>query len=137
MVLSNRAPMFVGLVGLNHGLVGRRAEAVRIAEELDASRESEYVIPTARLMVQVGLRSRDGICEALQDCLDRRCAGSIVEGLVGPFLDEWMADPRVAELAHALHLAEAAWCSVDVPPRPRGTRQLGNNGMFCLGALGG
>jgi hypothetical protein len=106
MVLSKRAPMFVGLVGLNHGLAGRHAEAARLAGELEARRATEYVVPSARLMVQVGLRNRDGIREALQDCIDRRCAGSIVEGLVGPFLDDWMADPRVIELARALHLAE-------------------------------
>src|SRR5579862_8609299 len=95
MTLSNRAPMFVGMVGLNHGFAGRRDEALRIAEELETRRATEYVVPSALLMVQVGLRNHDKICEALQDCLYRRCAGSIVEGLVGPFLDEWMADPAV------------------------------------------
>jgi serine/threonine protein kinase/tetratricopeptide (TPR) repeat protein len=111
MLLSNRAHMFVGLVGLNHGMAGRRAEAIGLAEELEARSSTEYVAPTSLLMIRVGLRDREKICDALQACVDRSNAGSIVEGLVGPFLDEWASDPRFAGLARTLRL-------VDRPPTP-------------------
>jgi serine/threonine protein kinase/Tfp pilus assembly protein PilF len=106
MVLSNRAPIFVGLVGLTCGRAGRGAEAIALAEELETRSATEYVTPTALLMIRVGLRDRDKICDAMQACIDRGCAGSIVEGLVGPFLDEWASDARFVELARALHLAD-------------------------------
>jgi TolB-like protein/tetratricopeptide (TPR) repeat protein/predicted Ser/Thr protein kinase len=106
MVLSNRAPIFVGLLGLTYGRAGRRAEAMALVEELEKRSATEYVTPTALLMIQVGLRDREKVCDAMQACADLGCAGSIVEGLVGPFLDEWASDPRFAELARALRLAE-------------------------------
>src|SRR5262249_31540052 len=49
--LSNRAPIFLGLLGRACAAAGRRSEALDVLNELQARRSREYVLPVADLQI--------------------------------------------------------------------------------------
>jgi tetratricopeptide (TPR) repeat protein len=66
VALTDRAPVFVGLLGHACAVAGRRNEALKIGDELAARRAAaEYVTPTAEVLVWAALDDRDQCYRAL------------------------------------------------------------------------
>jgi hypothetical protein len=104
VLLSARAPVFVGLLGLGHAAAGHRSEALALLDELRSRSAREFVLPLAPLMIQVGLGDVDGIADGLAACLAQGYNGTSVEDVLGPHIDRLASMPRLANLFDRLGL---------------------------------
>ena len=102
--LSARAPFFVGMLGRGLALAGKTADALALLDELRTRGAHEYVPPTARAYIQLGLGHRDDFYTTLGECADQGFTGHGLEGVVGPYLDELAGDRRLDEIFRRLHL---------------------------------
>jgi hypothetical protein len=104
VLLSARAPVFVGLLGLGHAVAGRRAEATALLNELRSRSAREFVLPLAPLMIDVGLGNLDGIADGLTACLAQGYNGTSIEDVLGPHIDHLAGEPRMTDLFERLGL---------------------------------
>jgi TolB-like protein/tetratricopeptide (TPR) repeat protein len=102
--VGGRHPIFIGLLGYAYGVAGRRTDAVALADELERRRGSEYVIPSAFLLVWAGLDERDRLHAALVECLAEGVNGPAVRLWLSPYLPALNKEPRFAEAFSQLGL---------------------------------
>jgi len=114
VLISKRAPFFVAMLGFHLGMTGRRDEALRILEELDARREKEYVTPVATFLIHLGLGDREKMYQSLQACVEDQATPISAIGAV-PFLDDLASEPRFADIFRRLGIA----AMLPSPTRPR------------------
>lgn len=104
IVVTNRAPMYLGMLGMTYAFTSREAEARAVLNELRARKNREYVFPLAALITCVGLRDRDGVRDQLLECIEDGYTGAGIEICVGPFIDEFGRDPELADALRRLRL---------------------------------
>jgi TolB-like protein/tetratricopeptide (TPR) repeat protein len=102
--VGGRHPIFIGLLGYAYGAAGRRSDAMALADELERRRATEYVIPSAFLLVWAGLDERDRLHAALGECLAEGVNGPAVTLWLSPFLPALNKEPRFAEAFSQLGL---------------------------------
>jgi len=100
--VGGRHPIFVGLLGYGYGAAGRRDEAMALSDELNRRRASEYVIPSAFLLICAGLGDRDRLYDALIECVQEGVSGPAVVLWLSPHLPALNAEPRFAEVFSSL-----------------------------------
>jgi tetratricopeptide (TPR) repeat protein len=102
--VGGRHPIFIGLLGYAYGAAGRRSDAMALADELERRRATEYVIPSAFLLVWAGLDERDRLHAALVECLAEGVNGPAVTLWLSPYLPALNKEPRFAEAFSQLGL---------------------------------
>jgi serine/threonine-protein kinase len=102
--VGGRHPIFIGLLGYIYGAAGRRDDAMALADELDRRRATEYVIPSAYLLVWAGLDERDRLHDALVECVKEGVNGPAVVLWLSPHVTALNAEPRFAEIFSRLGL---------------------------------
>jgi serine/threonine-protein kinase len=104
VALSHRNPIYIGLLGHALGLAGRRSDALALAEELTQRRASEYVVPSAWLLLWAGLGDRDRMYDALVDCVGEGVNGMAILLWLYPHLPSLAEEPRFAEMFSRVNL---------------------------------
>jgi hypothetical protein len=102
--ISNRAPVFLSLLGLTYARAGRRADAIALIDELERRAATEFVSPAERMTICVGLGDHDEIYSSLETCLRDGIVGPRIENVVGPYLGELARMPRFSALLARLRV---------------------------------
>jgi TolB-like protein/DNA-binding winged helix-turn-helix (wHTH) protein/Tfp pilus assembly protein PilF len=95
--LSDRAPGALGILGLAYGLAGRKAEALRIANELLELNKTRYVTPAALVNVYLGLDDKEQAFVWLEKAFQER-SNYVAYLKVFPIVDPIRSDRRFADL---------------------------------------
>jgi tetratricopeptide (TPR) repeat protein len=86
VTVSRRAPIYLGMLAIARAYSGREDEARALGAEIAALETVGYVSPHCDLMVQAGLRDRDGVERALGRCRQDRTSALVVASTAGSFL---------------------------------------------------
>jgi serine/threonine-protein kinase len=104
VIARTRAPIYIGVLGMVYGRAGRLDDARRLGLELDERQSrGEYVVPVARLSVQLGLGDVNGIRRALAACVDGGAAPFSVVATTRLLMDAYRGDPEIDRLLDVLH----------------------------------
>jgi len=104
VIARTRAPIYIGALGMLYGCAGRLADAQRLLQELDERQaRGEYIVPAARLSIQLGLKNREGIKTALAACVDGAVAPLSVASTCRTLIDVYRDDPEIDALLDRLH----------------------------------
>jgi TolB-like protein/Flp pilus assembly protein TadD/tRNA A-37 threonylcarbamoyl transferase component Bud32 len=93
---------FAGAVGYAYAMSGRRAEALRVLSELNGRSENEYVPPSARALIYVGLGDKDQAFAWLDKAYADRDF-RLRELKTSPIFDSLRSDPRFTQLLKRMH----------------------------------
>lgn len=96
--ISQWPPMLSGL-GHMYGLTGRRADALKVLQQLDAMSKDRYVTPYASALVYLGLGEKDKTIAVLRQCVEER-SNWLVWLLKDPRWDPMRSDPRFMDIVH-------------------------------------
>jgi Flp pilus assembly protein TadD len=88
---------YLGHLGWSYGAAGRRADAVRVLEELRERSTREYVAPFHLSFVQIGLGEVDAAVAALELAVEQRNALAWWPRM-GPHFDPLRSHPRFEKL---------------------------------------
>jgi tetratricopeptide (TPR) repeat protein len=102
--LSNRASIFLGLLGRAYAAAGRRRDALDVVDELQSRRSREYVIPVADLQIWATLDDRERTRDALVAAIEDGVTGSALEAFLAPQLKSLRRDERFVPLLARLQL---------------------------------
>ncbi|HEY6139726.1 MAG TPA: protein kinase [Thermoanaerobaculia bacterium] len=97
MQLGDRSQLFVGAEGYTNARLGRRAEAMRDVEELQARASGAYTVPLLLARIHAALGEKDKALELLQKVYDDR-SESIVWLKVDPTFESLRDDTRYQAL---------------------------------------
>jgi tetratricopeptide (TPR) repeat protein len=97
MQLGGRSQLFVGAEGYTNARLGRRAEALRDADELKARASNAYTVPLLLARIHAALGEKEPALQLLQKVYDDR-SESIVWLKVDPTFDTLRGDQRFKEL---------------------------------------
>lgn len=101
--LMNRSPGSIELLATAYGQAGRRAEALRLIDELKQRRQSGYVPAGAFINPYLGLHDYDQAFVWFERAYQEQ--SSILQfAKVHPFFDPVRGDPRFADLVHRVGL---------------------------------
>jgi TolB-like protein/DNA-binding winged helix-turn-helix (wHTH) protein/Tfp pilus assembly protein PilF len=104
--LSHASPGVVGLLARAYGHAGRRAEALKVINELKQRGQKEYVPPAALIHAYVGLRDYDQVFAWFERAYQEK--SNLMQWLkVEPFPDAVRDDPRFLSLLHRVGLDQA------------------------------
>jgi tetratricopeptide (TPR) repeat protein len=103
--ISERAPGALGMLGLAYGLAGRKADALRILNELLQLNNTRYVTPAALVNVYIGLGDQEQAFVWLEKAYQER-SNYLAYLKVFPILDPLRSDPRFADLVRRVGLPE-------------------------------
>jgi serine/threonine protein kinase len=79
------------------------ADADGSADQSGPSKESEYVVPAARLSVHLGLKDVAGVRTALAACVDGGATPFSVISTSRLLIDDYRSDPEIDRLLDRLH----------------------------------
>jgi tetratricopeptide (TPR) repeat protein len=103
--LSERTPGALGILGLAYGLAGRKADALKILNELLELNKARYVTPAAIVNVYIGLGDKDQAFVWLEKAYQER-SNYLAYLKVFPLVDPVRSDPRYADLVRRVGLAQ-------------------------------
>jgi len=98
----NDDPSMLGLLGNAYAAAGRKAEAIKIHDELEALSKQRYVSDYSFAIVNLGLGYRDEALRRLQSSYQDRAGDSLRFIRVDPLLDPLRLDPRFEALAEKI-----------------------------------
>jgi tetratricopeptide (TPR) repeat protein len=99
--LSDRAPAFLGLLGLALGAAGRTADAHALLDEL----RTRGVPQNIQALIHVGLGARDDFYADVRAATEQGVINGFgLEIILGPYLDDLAGELRFTELFHRNHL---------------------------------
>ena len=94
---------YVGDLGYGYGIAGQREKALRLLSDLDARSRTEYVTPTSRALIYLGLREKEQALSWLEK--------AVAEGdwrlrllKFDPRWDPLRSEPRFARILKQVHL---------------------------------
>jgi len=102
--LSGDDPWIRVAFGHADGVLGKRAEAMAILDELRARSKKEYVSPLYIAWIYIGLGEKDRAFEWLEKAYEERAFGLLFLK-VGPGYNSLRSDPRFADLVRRIGLA--------------------------------
>jgi serine/threonine-protein kinase len=94
---------FAGTLGYAYAVSGRRADALRVLDELEERSKREYVLSSARAVIYIGLGDKDQAFAWLDRAYAERDFG-LRELKTGPLYDSLRSDPRFTRLLKQMHL---------------------------------
>jgi serine/threonine-protein kinase len=92
-----------GVLGYAYAMSGQRAEALRMLAELEGRSKREYIMPSARALIYIGLGDKDQAFAWLEKAYAER-DWRLREMKVQPIFDSLRSDPRFTRLLKQLHL---------------------------------
>jgi len=95
----NEDPSMLGLLGNAYAGAGRKDEAIKIRDELEAISKQRYVSAYSFALVYLGLGDKDEAIRRLQKSYEDRAGESLRFIRVDPLLDPLRGDPRFEALA--------------------------------------
>jgi TolB-like protein/Tfp pilus assembly protein PilF len=98
----NDDPSMLGLLGNAYAAVGKKAEAIKIRDELEAISKQRYVSDYSFAIVNLGLGDRDEALRRLQRSYQDRAGDSLRFIRVDPLLDPLRRDPRFEALSEKI-----------------------------------
>jgi len=98
----NDDPSMLGLLGNAYAAAGKKAEAIKIHDELEALSKQRYVSDYSFAIVNLGLGYRDEALRRLQSSYQDRAGDSLRFIRVDPLLDPLRFDPRFEALAEKI-----------------------------------
>ena len=98
----NDDPSMLGLLGNAYAAAGKKAEAIKIHDELEALSKQRYVSDYSFAIVNLGLGYRDEALRRLQSSYQDRAGDSLRFIRVDPLLDPLRLDPRFEALAEKI-----------------------------------
>ena len=101
--LSERTPGALGILGLVYGLAGRKADALKILNELLELNKTRYVTPAALVNVYIGLGDKEQTFVWLEKAFQER-SNYLAYLKVFPIVDPLRSDPRYADLVRRVGL---------------------------------
>jgi TolB-like protein/Flp pilus assembly protein TadD/predicted Ser/Thr protein kinase len=105
LVVSPRHPLALSELGYAYAVAGRRAEAQKMLDQLNAISEQKYVTAISRVGVYVGLGEKEKAFEWLEKAYeDRSIGGTFVTIKADPLFDPLRSDPRFADLLRRMNL---------------------------------
>ncbi len=103
LALSERSPAVIGVLVRAYAHAGRRAEALRLLDELKRRQRTGYVPPAAFVNAYLGLGDNEQAFAWLERAYKEQA--SILQWIkVHPFFDPLRGDPRFADLARRVGL---------------------------------
>jgi tetratricopeptide (TPR) repeat protein len=102
--LTNRASIYLGLLGLAYGRAGDRQRAEALLLELQARAVDEYISPASSVPIHLGLGNRDEAYRWLQACVEDHTPPTTLLFSARPTLCELLDDPRFENLFRQLQL---------------------------------
>jgi serine/threonine protein kinase/Tfp pilus assembly protein PilF len=104
VIARTRAPIYIGVLGMAYGIIGRLGDARSLWHELDERQgRGEYIVPVARLSIALGLDDRERILSSLAECADGGAAPFSVVSTNRWLLDRYRGDPQIDELLDRIH----------------------------------
>jgi serine/threonine protein kinase/tetratricopeptide (TPR) repeat protein len=100
---GNRA-YYLGQLGNAYAVSGRRAEALKILNELMELSRQKYISPTIFAIVYIGLGEKDQVFAWLEKAYEER-SGMPTEFMVEPIFDSLRSDHRFQELLRRMKFA--------------------------------
>jgi len=100
---SALASSYTGFVGYAYAVSGHRTEAQRVLADLKERAKSEYVSPSARALIYIGLGDKDQAFAWLDKGYAER-DWRLRELKVSPLFDSLRSDPRFTRLLRQVHL---------------------------------
>jgi TolB-like protein/Flp pilus assembly protein TadD len=94
---------YAGVLGCAYAMSGRRVEAQRVLSELEGRSKREYVSPSARALVYMGLGDKDQAFAWLDKAYAER-DWRLRELKAQPIFDSLRSDPRFTRLLKQMHL---------------------------------
>jgi serine/threonine protein kinase/tetratricopeptide (TPR) repeat protein len=105
LVVSPRHPYALSGLGYAYAVAGRRAEAQKMLDQLNAISEQKYVPAISRVGVYVGLGDKEKAFEWLAKAYEDRSIGSSFAVIkADPIYDPLRSDPRFADLLRRMNL---------------------------------
>jgi Flp pilus assembly protein TadD len=102
--LSDRSSAVLGVLARAYALGGRRADALRVLDELQRRQKKGYVPPAAFLNAYLGLGDKEQAFVWMERCAEEH--SNILQFLkVHPFFDSIRGDPRFAEFLRRANLS--------------------------------
>jgi len=98
----NDDPSMLGLLGNAYAAAGKKAEAIKIHDELEALSKQRYVSDYSFAIVNLGLGYRDEALRRLQRSYQDRAGDSLRFIRVDPLLDPLRLDPRFEALSEKI-----------------------------------
>jgi tetratricopeptide (TPR) repeat protein len=96
-VLSGGNPTTLAMLAHAHALSGKKNEAIKILDELQALRDKQFVSPVHLAIVYLGLGEKDRVFEWLERAYEER-SNYLVYLKVEPIADNLRSDPRFIAL---------------------------------------
>ena len=93
------------MLGLAYGLAGRKADALKILNELLELNKTRYVTPAALVNVYIGLGDKEQAFVWLEKAYEER-SNYLAWLKVFPILDPIRSDPRFADLVRRVGLPQ-------------------------------
>jgi TolB-like protein/Flp pilus assembly protein TadD len=103
VAVSERTPGALGILGMIYGFAGRKAEAMKILNELRGLTGQRYVTPAALAYVYIGLGDKDRAFEWIEKAYQER-SNFIAYLKVVPLVDSLRSDPRFPKLIERVGL---------------------------------
>jgi TolB-like protein/tetratricopeptide (TPR) repeat protein len=94
----NDDPSMLGLLGNAYAAAGKRAEAIKIRDELEAISKQRYVSAYSFALVYLGLGDKDEAVRRLKKSYEDRAGDALRFIRVEPLLDPLRGDPRFEEI---------------------------------------
>jgi TolB-like protein/DNA-binding winged helix-turn-helix (wHTH) protein/Flp pilus assembly protein TadD len=101
--LSGNNPLYLAQVAVAYASIGRRAEALQIAERLQANSASRYVSPYGLAQIYAVLKDKEQTFKWLQVSYDGRAVW-VSYLAVDPVFDGYRSDQRFQDLLRRVHL---------------------------------
>jgi TolB-like protein/Tfp pilus assembly protein PilF len=98
----NDDPSMLGLLGNAYAAAGKKSEAIKIRDELEAISKQRYVSDYSFAIVNLGLGYRDEALRRLQRSYQDRAGDSLRFIRVDPLLDPLRRDPRFEALSEKI-----------------------------------
>jgi TolB-like protein/Tfp pilus assembly protein PilF len=95
----NEDPSMLGVLGNAYAAAGRKDEAIKIRDELEAISKQRYVSAYSFALVYLGLGDKDEAIRRLQKSYENRAGETLRFIRVDPLLDPLRGDPRFEALA--------------------------------------
>ena len=100
--LTDRLPIYVGMLGQARARASRRGDAEALLQELNQRSEGEYVPPATQSWIAIALGDADRALEWLeQEYRDRGIF--LFSANVGPWFDEFRSDSRFQDLLRKMN----------------------------------
>ncbi len=105
LVVSPRHPYALSGLGYAYALAGKRADAQKMLDQLNAISEQKYVPAISRVGVYVGLAEKEKAFEWLEKAYEDRSIGNSFSTIkMDPIYDPLRSDPRFAALLRRMNL---------------------------------